>query len=271
MTQHTQQQHELSRLKVYHARVLRTERKTPLMQRVTLGELDAPTFESRGPDQFVLVFFPKPEARHEPPVGHDFTREAFLDLPPEQRPVGRYYTVRHHRPEVAEIDLDMVLHGEGPGATFAKEATPGDAVSLWGPRICYQPPEGPPFLLLLADLTGLPAMASILASLPAGQKAHAFIEVPDASEQQSMPTQADARVTWVHRGAEPAGKSEVLIDAVCRAELPEHGIYAYGAGEYGVMRQLRRHLREERRLPKEAVNLINYWRHEDHPFERDDE
>ena len=121
---------DLSQIKVHYGRVQRTQRLTPLMQRVTLGELDVPAFESIGPEQFVYVFFPKPGERDQPPVDHSFTWDSVRGLPREQWPVGRYYTVRQHRATDGEFDLDMVLHGDGPGAAFAHEAKPGDAVSF---------------------------------------------------------------------------------------------------------------------------------------------
>lgn len=260
---------DISELKVYHGRVLSTRQVTPLMQRITLGDLDLPAFQSDGPDQFVYVFFPKAADRTTPPVPHSFTWEQARTMTPEERPVGRYYTIREHRPDAAEVDIDMVLHGEGPGATFAREATPGDAVSFWGPRIAFEPPAGAGFLVLLADLTGLPATASILASLPAGTRGLALIEVPDASEEQPLPTRSDIVVRWLHRGDTPAGKSDVLIDALREADLPAGDVYVYGAGEYRAMRQARRHLLEERGLPHDALSLINYWRHQDHPLEQE--
>ena len=45
-------------------------------------------------------------------------------MPPEEQPVGAYYTVRAWRPEVAELDILFVLHGDGPASAWAARATP---------------------------------------------------------------------------------------------------------------------------------------------------
>ena len=49
-----------------------------------------------------------------------------------------------------------------------QRARPGDPVALWGPRTAYAPPAGTDWYLLVADETGLPAVAAILESLPEG-------------------------------------------------------------------------------------------------------
>ena len=69
-------------------------------------------------------------------------RTAVAQIPEAQRPEMRWYTVRALRPEAAEIDVDIVVHGDsGPGSAWALRAAPGDRVgfrasgsSLPGPR-----------------------------------------------------------------------------------------------------------------------------------------
>ncbi|MCB0977781.1 MAG: siderophore-interacting protein, partial [Acidimicrobiales bacterium] len=70
---------------------------TPGVRRLTLaGGLER--YRSAGPDSFVYVLLPPP-GRRELTIGTDFTWTACFAMPEEERPVGAYYTVRHHRPD----------------------------------------------------------------------------------------------------------------------------------------------------------------------------
>ncbi len=117
------------------------ERPNRHLARITLGGGDLATFESISPDQFIYVFVPRP-GEVDPRVEHDFSWETWRDTPLEDRQIGRYYTVRRHNIEAAELVVDFVLHGDGPLTTWATGATPGDRVAIWGPRKGFAPPEG---------------------------------------------------------------------------------------------------------------------------------
>ena len=131
------------------------------------------------------------------------------------RPVGAYYTVRRWDAARRELTMLMVRHGDrGPASAWIDRAAPGDPLALWGPRTAYHPSDDTDWHLLVADDTGLPAVAVILESLPPGAVARVFAEVADASEQQELRGSDDVDVTWLYRGAAPAGTTTLLADAV---------------------------------------------------------
>jgi NADPH-dependent ferric siderophore reductase len=82
------------------------------------------------------------------------------------RRVKRRYTIRHARPELGELDLDVLLHGDAPGARWGATATPGDEVEFHGPRGKLEL-RSAPHHLLLGDESALPAIAAICEALPA--------------------------------------------------------------------------------------------------------
>jgi NADPH-dependent ferric siderophore reductase len=96
----------------------------------------------------------------------------------------------------------------------------------------------------------------VLAALPVGVPAVAYLEVADAGEEQELPGRAG--VHWVHRGDRPAG--EPLADAVRAASLPAGRGQAWLAGESACVRDLRRHLLDDRGLDRRAVYATGYWR-----------
>ena len=49
-------------------------------------------------------------------------------------PVRRRYTIRHYDRDQRRLDLEFVLHGDGPGMRWAQAARPGDGIEVVGPR-----------------------------------------------------------------------------------------------------------------------------------------
>jgi NADPH-dependent ferric siderophore reductase len=237
----------------------------PHLRRVTFGGGDLEDFEPAGPDTFLYLLLPPP-GRDELTIDQSFTWEQHGRMAPEEQPVGAYYTLRAWRPETAELDVLMVLHGDaGHASAWATRARPGNPVALWGPRTAYHPPEGTDRLVLVADETGLPAVAVILEQLPDTMSAVVLAEVAGEDERQDLPDRADVEVRWLHRDGAPAGTTTLLADAV-RALPPFEGTpYVWGGAESRAMTSVRRHVRDERGLERDAVSLVAYWRHDHGP------
>ncbi|HWJ82549.1 MAG TPA: siderophore-interacting protein [Nocardioides sp.] len=212
----------------------------------------------------------------------------------------RTYTIRDVRGSGAEtrIVLDVVLHpGEhGPGSAWAASAAVGDEVKVLVPR------RGQPFggiewdpgaadrLLLVADETAVPAVASILGALPGDARGAAFLEVPTPADLQDLRAPAGFSITWLPRSGAPVGSRVVAavgehlgFAAAAGAadevdpdlwETPTYsssgetltarpardGRYAWVAGESGMVTALRRHLVRDLGLPRQQVAFMGYWR-----------
>lgn len=172
------------------------------------------------------------------------------------RRVKRRYTIRAARPAVGELDLDVALHGPGPGAAWGATAAPGDAISFQGPRGKLELRPTPTHLLV-GDDSALPAIAVIAESLPAGERAVAVIEVQDAAEEQPIRSET---LRWVHRSGTAPGTPDHLLPAV-RDLLPSLDLAstrAYLLGETRTMVTLRA-LFEDAGLAHDAIFLKGYW------------
>lgn len=247
--------------RTFLTRVVAVEDVHPHLRKVTFGGGDLVGFEPAGPDTFLYLLLPPP-GRHELTIDQSFTWEQHGRMAPEEQPVGAYYTLRAWRPEVAELDVLMVLHGDaGPASAWARRARPGDPVALWGPRTAYHPPEGTEHLVLVADDTGLPAVAVILEQLPPDVRATVLAEVDGPEEHQELPSRPHTDVRWLHRDGAPAGTTTLLVEAV--RTLPPFGpaTYVWGGAESRAMTAVRRHVRDERGLARADVSLVAYWRH----------
>jgi NADPH-dependent ferric siderophore reductase len=202
---------------------------TPRLRQITFsGGLD--DFTPIAPDQFMLV------------------------TPPDAG--GRaYYTVRRWRAETGEMDMWFVLHDDhGPISGWVARTHVGAVVSLWGPRTSFEPPADTTSLVLVADDTGLPAVAAILDSteLPA----RVILETYDPDHLVDLEGQAD----WLFRGEDLPGTGGRLPASIEALDFEATGTYFFGAGESREMTAIRKHLRQGRGLPREQVQMTAYWR-----------
>jgi NADPH-dependent ferric siderophore reductase len=117
--------------------------------------------------------------------------------------------------------------------------------------------------LLVADETGLPALAAIVETLPAGHPVIALIEVTDAEDELPLEGPAALDVRWLHRGTAAPGSTTLIADALAALELPAGAGRAWGGGEARAMRDVRTHLRDERGLEAGAMSVLGYWKHRD--------
>jgi NADPH-dependent ferric siderophore reductase len=166
--------------------------------------------------------------------------------------VKRRYTIRTARPEAGELDLDVLLHGHGPGSSWGAAAAPGDTVQFQGPRGKLQLTSAG-WHLLVGDESALPAISAVCEALT--EPAIAVVEVGGTADELPI---AGARTHWVHRGSAPAGQPDLLAVAVDALPLPPGGGHGYLMGETRAMVALRAVL-EGRGLAHEAIFVKGYW------------
>ncbi|MEV0879647.1 siderophore-interacting protein [Micromonospora echinofusca] len=244
-------------IKVTTARVLRTGRPTPHLVRLVLGgeELTGlPVGEFT--DHYIKIVFPVPGAEYPSPMELNAIRR---DLPREQWPRLRAYTVRAWDAASGEMTVDIVHHGDvGVGGPWAAALRPGDPVHFVGPSGAYAPSPDADWHLLVGDESALPAIAAALERLPAGAPAAVFVEVADRADEQPLASPGAVRLTWLHRGDRPVG--EALVAAVRALEFPPGDVHAFVHGEATFVKELRRLLRVERGVPRERLSISGYWR-----------
>lgn len=231
--------------------VRRSARVTPRMIRVTLGGGELAGFPGDGPDRRIKMFFPVP-GQERPAVPRAMSGGPVWPAG-EARPAIRTYTVRRFDAGAGELDVDFVLHeGHGPAAAWARDTRPGAWVGVSEPGGHYAPDAGADFHVVIGDETALPAVATVLDALPPRVPVLTFLEVADAGEEQPIPA------TWVHRGGREPGVP--LAEAVRTAELPAGRGQAWLSGESACVKDLRRHLLDDRGLDRRAVYATGYWR-----------
>jgi NADPH-dependent ferric siderophore reductase len=241
--------------------VVRTSWLTPHMVRVVLGGTGLaglPVGEFA--DHYVKLLFPPPDAPYGVPYDVEQVR---AELPPEQWPVTRTYTVRAWDPAAAELTIDFVHHGdEGVAGPWAAAARAGDRIQFTGPGGAYTPRPDADWHLLAGDESALPAIAATLDGLPQDARALVFVEVAGPEEEQAdLVAGPGVGLRWLHRGG--AGPGAALVPAVRATALPPGSGHVFVHGEAHAVRELRRHLRAERGLDPAWTSISGYWRRGD--------
>ncbi|MFI5755809.1 siderophore-interacting protein [Streptomyces sp. NPDC051569] len=243
--------------KAHEAQVVRTEWINPHMVRLVLGGEGLAAFGTgEATDHYIKVLFAAEGVTYPEPFDMDRIRAEF---PREQWPTTRTYTVRAWAPETRELTVDFVVHGdEGLAGPWAAGARVGETVRFLGPGGGYAPDPAADWHLLAGDESALPAIAASLERAPAGATVHAFVEVPGPEEEQKIAAPDGVGITWLHRGDRPVG--EALVAAVRALDFPAGDVHAFVHGEAGFVKELRRHLRVERNIPRERLSISGYWR-----------
>lgn len=211
----------------YAADVLSREELSPHLLRMTLGGDGLADFTSTGtPDEWVGLVVP---GQYQ----------------------SRYYTVRSW--DGTELVLDVVVHDEGLVTEWATGDPVGDRVTVSEPKGSFTMPADATWLLLVGDLTALPAMARITEAHGDAVPTTIFAEADDAAELASY---LPDRTTW----SAPGPQGSRLAEIVEELAWPEGEGYFWMAGESAQMRAIRKHLMRVRKLPSASYDVMGYWR-----------
>ena len=199
-------------------------------------------------------------------IGEDLASFAYrpgqdmvLSLPTETGVARRHYTIRRFDRTELRLDIQFVLHGDAPGARWARMARHGDRLIAEGPRGRTFVGGEADWRLFTGDETALPGIAAMIEALPRGERAVAIVEVADAGEEQPIETAAQLDIRWLHRVGAPAAPSRALADALADFELPAGVGQACVIGETATVRAQRQSL-IARGMDRRQIAAEGYWR-----------
>jgi NADPH-dependent ferric siderophore reductase len=235
---------------------------------VTGDDLDG--FATAAPTSHLKVFLPA-EGQHEPnlpefvPEGASFDEDA-------PRPTVRTYTPRRYDAASKTLEIQFLLHGEGPASAWAERAKPGDKIAVAGPGGRFSLEPAADHWWLAADESAIPAVGTLLDALPDSVTVEAHIEVDGPEDEIDFAGTAKASITW-HRRRDASAFGAELIAAARGADIPG-GSRIWVACEAGTMRDIRRYFTRERGIPAGQLVTRGYWRtgeqnHPDHDYGED--
>jgi len=232
---------------------------------VTGDDLDG--FADAAPTSHLKVFLPA-EGQDEPSLP-EFTPDGAVydnDAPP---PTVRTYTPRAYDQATKTLEIQFLVHGEGPASDWAQRAKPGDKLAVAGPggRFSLEPEAD--HWWLAADESAIPAVGTLLDALPESTTVDVHIEVEGPDDEIELGGRAKTTVTWHHRRAVDAFGRE-LAQAAREAAIP-NAARVWVACEAAAMRDIRRYFIGERGIPVARLVTRGYWRtgeqnHPDHDY-----
>ena len=237
------------------AAVRRVEQRGPRLVRVTLAGPELEGLVVDEPAASVRVLLPPPGA--DDVVLPEWNGNEFL-LPDGRRPLIRTLTPRRSDPGAGELDVEIVRHGGGVASGWADAVGPGGRAAVSGPGRGYAPdPEATDFLLA-GDETAIPAISQLLEALPPDVPVRVHVEVASPDGEVDLPSHPRATVAWADlpAGAPPG---DALLAAVRGAPVQE-GTRVWAAGEAAGVQRIRRHLFDERGVPRRHAVVRGYWK-----------
>jgi SAM-dependent methyltransferase len=165
--------------------------------------------------------------------------------------------VRRHDPDAGELDIELVLHGDGPASAWAASVAVGDTIHVAGPRTSHVFPATP-HVVLIGDETAMPTICRWIDESPPGTTVSAVFEVdgPDDEITIDPPAGVELDVTHVHRR-----DGRAMVDGL-RSQPPfPPDVFVFAAGEHGRVSSVRVELRDGRSLDPSQFYVTGYWRH----------
>ncbi|WP_068264507.1 siderophore-interacting protein [Janibacter limosus] len=248
----------------FEVAITRVVELNSVMRRVTLAAPELRDYSLLGPDEYFGLLMPGADGHlHLPDPERSNVRAAISEMPEDEQPGLRWYTIRSIRRREGEVDVDIVTHGDsGPGSAWATSVQVGDTAAFRSGGALYSS-FGEERQLIVADETAVPALLAILEErarrrlpgLGAGVEAH--VEVPSTSVLDGM--EVPAEVVVHVRGTDAPGTA--VLAALAGAPTATADLdYAWLCGESGLATSLRRHLVQEVGMDKRKITFSGYWK-----------
>ncbi|HEY0932727.1 MAG TPA: siderophore-interacting protein [Trebonia sp.] len=251
------------------AEVVSVAKISPRLVSVLVTGDDLDGFADAAPTSHLKVFLPA-DGQDEPSLPQ-YTPDGVVYDDEGPPPVVRTYTPRGYDPVARALEIQFLLHGEGPASAWAQRAKPGDKLAVAGPGGRFSLEPSADHWWLAADESAIPAVATLLKALPETTAAEVHLEVDGPDDEIELPGPAKTEITWHHR--QPGAYGQELAAAARAATIPD-GARVWVACESAAMRDIRRYFTRERVIPADRLVTRGYWRageqnHPDHDYGED--
>jgi NADPH-dependent ferric siderophore reductase len=235
-------------------RVAAVEDLSPRLRRVRLSGEELTGLEPGLPAASVRLLLPRADGQLELPTweGNEFL------LADGSRPAIRTLTPRRSDPEGGELVGEIVRHDSGALSDWVATARPGDptAVSGTGRGFDVDPQVGD--YVLVGDESALPAISTLLEAIPDAASVRVVLETP-TDDCVELPAHPRSTVEWVML-PDGAAPGDAMLRAVTGLELGADTV-VWAAGEAAGVQRIRKHLFDERDVPRRRAHVRGYWKH----------
>ncbi|MEM0910799.1 MAG: siderophore-interacting protein [Pseudomonadota bacterium] len=181
------------------------------------------------------------------------------------KPVTRTYSIYDYNPTTKLLQIDFLRHEEeGIACEFAKNATVGDMLGFAGPGPIKMIDATFDKFLLIGDLTGLPAIASVAKTIPQDAQPTIIIEVEHEHQISIIEDyyfgSRKCNVSFVPLHYEDKSS---LLDMVDKLNISEH-VNEWSiavAAEHNTVLSVRTYLRTIN-LSRHQLYAVPYWKYQ---------
>jgi NADPH-dependent ferric siderophore reductase len=248
-----------------HATVVAVVPRSERLVRLSLAGPDLAGFDPGLPAASVRLLVPDARERHGDAAtgsvalptwnGNEFLRADGA------RPPIRTLTPIAFDPATNQLDVEVVLHGDGPLTSWVAGDPHGDPTAISGPGRGYTIDHDATAFVLAGDESALPAISVLLSALAAEVPSIDVVVLIEAAEPVAMvelPSHPRATVSWT--GRKPSDRpGDVLHAAIAAIDLPA-GARVWAAGEAAGVHRIRQHLFDVRGLPRAHAVVRGYWK-----------
>lgn len=232
--------HRAPSFRLQQVRVVSNRLLSPTMRRITLTGACLSGFVTGLPAQWLKLYAPM----------------SLGDL----GDIGRAYTIRAYRPDETEVDIDIALHRSGPLAMWAASAWEGQSLAISGARGGYRIGPAAQWLMLAGDVTALPALSTILESLPQGFPVKVCVNLSDPAELKLLPLSSHTELHWMVQGRSANASRANLQAIVASAGAFSGPGQAWVAGEASVVAAVGRYLMRDLGMAASAIHPFGFWK-----------
>lgn len=179
-----------------------------------------------------------------------------------KKPTTRTYTHRAINLDKKQLTVDFAVHdGDSIACNWARDSKPGDEVGL-AMKLKHRDalPAGIKNFLFVTDMTGIPVVAALAASLPEDAHVHIITEVLSEADifEEHYQSKASLNIEWLVNN-HPENGSELADLAKAAWEKIEQPNFTHITAEYNVVKTLRDFLRHDNGKTSQDFFACAYW------------
>ncbi len=176
----------------------------------------------------------------------------------------RTFTIRAYDANTQQLHIDGVCHSfgdanQGPANRWIENANVGDALFTAGPGDKKLINFDADWYFFAGDMTALPAIEVNLQQLPKSARGIAVIEVISNGDIRTLDAPEGIAIHWVVN-ANPKTPNSLLSDKVRSLDFLDGEVSVWLAGEFEMMRNLRRYFKQEKAVGRSKIYASSYWK-----------
>ncbi len=220
---------------------------SPHMRRIILKGDDLHDFPAEQESAHVKAIFPQP-GQNQPRLGLYLGAKKWM----------RSYTVRAFDNHNKTLTVDFAVNDhQGLATNWASDAKVGDYLGIAGPGPTKHTDLNAAWHLMIADITGLPALAAILEKFPKNAKGSAFIQVPSKADTQAISSPKGIKINWLINSDPNHNK---LLDEVMKVNWLAGVPSIFIATQSRHMKAIKAFVKKQPNYNKASTYASGYWK-----------